>query len=247
MKTLRVFDHVPESISFAIWATAFLQGRETLERAVDSMSDSPRVIETGVDKEHLSIYLSRIRRDNFSGIRCHFPIEGNTDSIIGIDEFVDISLRLGHCLTSISKNPKGIILSENTWIEVDRKKSPAPLKNSWQDFDKSLSDSLHEISEELEAFDLIKHNNEARNLLIDLDHDISIQQFPDDQNSRITFLIGRLLRVLAITQFALEENIQTFSASKNQLISTPILELNQICRSGLSTVVNYGIENLSTH
>ena len=99
----------------------------------------------------------------------------------------------------------------------------------------------HESSEEIEAFDLVHDNQEAHDFLIDLEHDISIQVYPDDQPSRVTFLLGRLLRVLAITEFALENEINSFSATKQSMWSTPISDLNRTCRQGLSAVVNYGL------
>ncbi len=81
--------------------------------------------------------------------------------------------------------------------------------------------------------------------LIDLEHDISVQAYPDDQPTRVTFLLGRLLRVLAITEFALENEINSFSATKQSMWSNPIQDLNQTCRKGLSAVVNYALEKSS--
>jgi hypothetical protein len=51
-----------------------------------------------------------------------------------------------------------------------------------------------------------------------------------------------LLRVLAITEFALENEINSFSATKQSMWSTPITDLNRTCRQGLSAVVNYALE-----
>ena len=45
--------------------------------------------------------------------------------------------------------------------------------------DKQLSNLLHETSDEIEAFDLVAGNQDAHDFLIDLEHDISIQVYPD--------------------------------------------------------------------
>jgi hypothetical protein len=50
------------------------------------------------------------------------------------------------------------------------------------------------------------------------------------------------LRVLAITEFALENEINSFSATKQSMWSNPIQDLNQTCRKGLSTVANYALQ-----
>ena len=49
--TGKVFQNVPTSISLAIWGTAFMQGRETLERAVDCISEAPRTVSTLLTQE----------------------------------------------------------------------------------------------------------------------------------------------------------------------------------------------------
>lgn len=59
--------------------------------------------------------------------------------------------------------------------------------------------------------------------------------------------MGRLLRVLAITEFALENEINSFSATKQSMWSTPISDLNRTCRQGLSAVVNYALEKRIKH
>ena len=237
----QMFQNVPTSISLAIWGTAFIQGRETLERAVDCLSDAPRTVSTILGIENLAIFLSQLRKNGCVALRAHFPVTGNMDSIIGTDQFVDSAIELGHIVTTFGGEILGIHEEANHWVATNRLKEPVALVNSWQDMDKQLSNLLHETSEEIEAFDLVHDNQEAHDFLIDLEHDISIQVYPDDQPSRITFLLGRLLRVLAITEFALENEINSFSATKQSMWSTPISDLNRTCRQGLSAVVNYGL------
>jgi hypothetical protein len=86
----QMFQNVPTSISLAIWGTAFMQGRETLERAVDCISDAPRTVSTVLNQESLAIFLSNCRKSGTTALRCHFPRTGNMDFIIGNDEFVDV-------------------------------------------------------------------------------------------------------------------------------------------------------------
>jgi hypothetical protein len=241
----QMFQNVPTSISLAIWGTAFMQGRETLERAVDCISDAPRTVSTLLNQESLAIFLSNCRKSGTSALRCHFPRTGNMDFIIGTDEFVDVALELGHVITTRGGEILGIHEEANYWIATKRTKEPVALTSSWQDMDKQLSDLLHETSDEIEAFDLVHGNQDAHDFLIDLEHDISIQAYPDDQPTRVTFLLGRLLRVLAITEFAFENEINSFSATKQSMWSNPILDLNQTCRKGLSAVVNYALEKTS--
>lgn len=238
----QMFQNVPTSISLAIWGTAFMQGRETLERAVDCLSEAPRSVTTLLGIENLAIFLSNLRNTGAKGLRCHFPMTGNMDAIIGTDQFIDMALELGHVITSLGGEAIGIHEEANHWVATKRLKEPVALVTSWQDMDKQLSNILHETSEEIEAFDLVHGNQEAHDFLIDLEHDISIQAYPDDQPPRVTFLLGRLLRVLAITEFAFENEINSFSATKQSMWSTPIQELNRTCRQGLSSVVNYALE-----
>lgn len=238
----QMFQNVPTSISLAIWGTAFMQGRETLERTVDCISEAPRTVSTLLNEESLAIFISNLRRNETNALRCHFPITGNMDGIIGTDEFVDVALELGHVITTRGGDPLGIHEEANFWVATKRLKEPVGLTTSWQDMDKQLSNLLHETSDELEAFDLVQGNQEAHDFLIDLEHDISIQIYPDDQPNRVTFLLGRLLRVLAITEFAIENNISSFSATKQSMWATPIIDLNRTCRQGLSAVVNYALE-----
>jgi hypothetical protein len=239
--TGKVFQNVPTSISLAIWGTAFMQGRETLERAVDCISEAPRTVSTLLTQESLAIFLSNLRIGGTTALRCHFPITGDMDSIIGTDEFVDVALESGHVITTRGGMVLGIYEETIYWVASQRIKEPVMLKNNWQDMDKQLSNLLHETSEEIEAFDLVHGNQEAHDFLIDLEHDITIQIYPDDQPERVTFLLGRLLRVLAITEFAIENQIDSFSATKQSMWSTPIVDLNRTCRKGLSAVVNYAL------
>lgn len=236
-----IFDRVPTSISFAIWATAFLQGRETLERSVDSMVDSPRIVNFLGKIEHLTLFLSELRNNSCTGIRCHFPVSGDTDSIIGNDEFVEIALSSGQALTTTGGSIYGVTETKEFWEVFLRHKEPVKSKYNWKDLDKEFHHAIQEVSQDLEAFDLIKDNPEARDLLIDLDHDISRQVFPDDQESRVTFLIGRSLRVLTTCQFVTNHWLETNSATKSNLIRDRILELVRISRLTLSTTVNYAI------
>jgi hypothetical protein len=239
-----IFQSVPSSISLAIWGTAFIQGRETLERASDSISDSPRDVKSLLGTQSLALYLSELRNSGSKALRCHFPITGNMDCVVGIDEFVDIALDLGHVVTNVGSNSVGIYELGDYWNSVPRLKEPVKLKHGWQEIDKDLSVLLHEASDEIEAFDLVKDNQTAHDFLIDLEHDISIQHYPEDQPTRVTFLIGRLLRVLAITTFALENQIDTFSATKQSMWSLPIADLHRTCRQGLSSVTNYALEKI---
>ncbi len=241
MRNSQLFTSVPPTIGLAIWATAFMQGRETLERSVDSLSDSPRFVQTLLGEESLAIHISNLRREGASGLRAHFPITGNTDGIIGSDEFVDFALSLGSVITTKNGTPKGLHEGQSHWMSTIRHKQPVDIKYSWQDMDSQLSNLLHETSEDLEAFDLVSNDLKARDILIDLEHDISIQHYPDDQPTRVTFLIGRLLRVLATTELAIEKNVNTFSATKQSMWSLPIVDLNRSCRNGLSAVVNYAL------
>ncbi len=130
-----------------------------------------------------------------------------------------LSLELGHVITTRGGEVLGIHEEANYWIATKRLKEPVALTSSWQDMDKQLSDLLHETSDEIEAFDLVNGNQDAHDFLIDLEHDISVQVYPDDQPMRVTFLLGRLLRVLAITEFALENEINSFSATKQSMVS----------------------------
>jgi len=232
---------VPPTIGLAIWATAFMQGRETLEGSIDSLSDSPRFVETLLGEESLVMFLSNLRREGVRGLRAHFPITGNTDGIIGSDEFVDFALSQGTVITTKDGFPKGLYESQTHWVSTIRHKEPVEIKYSWQDMDSQLSSLLHETSDDLEAFDLVSNDMQARDILINLEHDISIQHYPDDQPTRVTFLIGRLLRVLATTELAIEKNIDAFSATKQTMWSLPIVDLNRTCRNGLSAVVNYAL------
>lgn len=238
----QMFQNVPSSISLAIWGTAFIQGRETLERAVDCLSDSPRLVSTLISNESLAMYLSGLRQNGAKALRCHFPATGNMDAIIGIDEFVDMAIDIGHIITSVGGEIVGIHEEANFWVETKRLKEPVSLTTNWQDMDKQLSNLLHETSDEIEAFDLVQGDEEAHDFLVDLEHDISIQFYPDDQPQRVSFLLGRLLRVLAITEFALEKEIESFSPTKNSMWATPVVDLNRTCRQGLSAVVNYGLQ-----
>jgi len=209
----QMFQNVPTSISLAIWATAFMQGRETLERSVDCISESPRHVSTLLNNESLALFIAGLRNSGTNALRCHFPVTGNMDAIIGTDEFVDIAIELGHVITTRGGEPLGIHEEANSWVATKRLKEPVALSTNWQDMDKQLSNLLHETSDEIEAFP-----------------------------PRITFLLGRLLRVLAITEFALENEINSFSATKQSMWSTPISDLNRTCRQGLSAVVNYALE-----
>ena len=238
----QMFQNVPTSISLAIWATAFMQGRETLERSVDCISESPRQVSTLLNNESLALFVAGLRNSGTNALRCHFPVTGNMDAIIGTDEFVDVAIELGHVITTRGGEPLGIHEEANSWVATKRLKEPVALSTNWQDMDKQLSNLLHETSDEIEAFDLVAGNQDAHDFIIDLEHDISIQAYPDDQPPRVTFLLGRLLRVLAITEFALENEINSFSATKQSMWSTPISDLNRTCRQGLSAVVNYALE-----
>jgi hypothetical protein len=236
-----IFEQVPSSLSFAIWATAFLQGRETLERCVDSISESPRVI-NGLDQpESLAIFLSELRRNSCKAIRCHLPVSGNTDSLLGSDEFVDFALDLGHGLTTVGGIPLGIIEKEDYWWVFKRSIEPIKSKFSWKDLDHEFHHTIQNVSHELEAFDLIKDNQDARELLINLDHDISRQIYPDDQDNRVTFLIGRCLRVMVTCQFVQNHRVEVNSATKSQLLKDKIFDLNRISRLTLTSAINYAL------
>ena len=236
-----IFERVPSSISFSIWATAFLQGRETLERSVDSIAQASRMVNYLGKLEHLTIFLSQLRQNSCVGIRCHFPVSGNTDSLIGNDEFVEIALSSGHALTTTGGSIYGITETKDFWEVFLREKEPVKSKYNWKDLDHEFHHAIQEVSQDLEAFDLIKNNQEARDILIDLDHDISSQIFPDDQDSRVTFLIGRSLRVLTTCQFVTNNWLETNSATKSNLIRDRILELVRISRLTLTSSVNYAI------
>jgi len=57
----QMFQNVPTSISLAIWATAFMQGRETLERSVDCISESPRNVSTLLSNDSLALFVAGLR------------------------------------------------------------------------------------------------------------------------------------------------------------------------------------------
>lgn len=236
-----IFEQVPTSISFAIWVSAFLQGRETLERSVDAIAESPRIVNYLGKSEHLTIFLAGLRKNSCVGIRCHFPVPGDTDSIIGQDEFVEKALSTGQSLTTVGGQAYGISETKDFWEIFLRDKEPVKSKYNWKDLDHEFHNAIQVVSQDLEAFDLIKDNPEARDLLIDLDHDISRQIYPDDQDSRITFLIGRTLRVLTTCQFVTNHWLEANSATKSNLVRDRILELVRISRLTLSTTVNYAI------
>ena len=235
-----IFDHVPTSMSFSIWATAFLQGRETLERSVDSIVPAPRTVNILGKSELLTFFLSELRKNSCVGIRCHLPVSGNTDSLIGNDEFVELALTNGQALTTTGGSIYGITNQKILgmfFLEIKNLLN----QNTMKDLDHEFHHAIQEVSQDLEAFDLIKDNQEARDLLIDLDHDISRQVYPDDQDSRVTFLIGRSLRVLTTCQFVTNHWLETNSATKSNLVRERILELARISRLTLTNTVNYGI------
>ncbi len=237
-----IFEQVPSSFSFAIWATAYLQGRETLERCVDSISESPRIVKKLDGSEYLAIYLSELRRNSCVAIRCHLPVSGNTDSLIGNDEFVDLALDLGHAITTVGGTPQGLIEHKDAWWIYKRSNEPMKSKYNWKDLDQEFHHSIQNVSQEIEAFDLIKDNPEARDLLIDLDHDISREIYPDDQDSRVTLLIGRSLRVLLTCQFVTNHWVEVNSATKSNILKEKIFELNRLSRLTLTASINYALD-----
>ena len=237
-------NHPPEteflkSCYVSIWINAFLSSTESLESSHDSLALKLPGCNFGAYDFDVFELLEFLRDSNVTKSRVHLPVSGALDGLIDTGEYLDFALDAGEVITLSGSEDYALVPNYRQWSLFPIKVKPAMAFFDWREVDRNFAEFLPQVSESLEAFDLIAANQAAREIMISLDHDISTLQFPALQPERVTFLLGRLMRTLVIGELAKLDFAHSASSTKNRLFKENVEELITRSRSYLSQVSNY--------
>jgi hypothetical protein len=229
----------PISCFLTIWINSFLTREESLERVHDALALKINQIEMGALRLDVLDFLKYIKSEEICLARVHLPVSGNLAGIIDTGPYLDQALQLQQVISLIGKKNYAMVGSLGDYqISAIHLPPKSPI-NSWQEIDRLFAEFLPSISSSLEAFDLIASNQDAREWMISLEHNFSKLEFPEIQPARVTFLLGRLTRTLAIGQLAKANLDIPISSTKNSMFQNQLEELITKSRQYLAEVSNY--------
>ncbi len=236
-------DQFISSCFTGIWLNEFIHSTESLERCFDAIA--PFINQVTFDGRVIQLldFFKFIKEQQIQGVRVHLPVSGATDGLIDNGEYLDLALEIGQAISLLGNRNFVLIPQEPSWhlFEISR---PAKLPIVfWKDSESEFTNFLLSIGDHLEAFDLIAKNEEARDVLINLDHIIKYLEFPENQPHKITELFGRLMRTLAIGLLAKAAWVPSASVKKNQLYLEKVEEIITRSRAFLSQVANYAYKH----
>jgi hypothetical protein len=228
-----------KSCFVCIWLNAFLTQTESLERCHDALELKIAGVSYGALEFDVFDFLAFLKESKVVAARVHLPVSGALDGLIDTGEYLDHALVAGEALTLTGLKNYVLVPIDDEWSLFPLKLIPKLPLLGWREVDRNFAQFLPQVSQSLEAFDLIAANQQAREILIELDHDISQLEFPANQPERVTFLLGRLMRTLVIGKLAKIDFAHSSSSTKNRLFKENVEELITKSRSYLSQVSNY--------
>lgn len=226
-----------------IWLNAFLNSQESLERCFDSLKGVFEWVWYENRQVRLFDFLTFLKDHEVTTARIHLPVSGALDGLIDRGEFLDFALASGEAVTLLGKKSFALVPNGAEWNLFPIKlvsKSPVPY---WRETEAEFTKFVLEIGSHIEAFDLVAKSDNAREILINLDHKIGYLEFPENQPPRVTELLGRLFRTLVIGLLAKAAAVPSASSKKDQIFREKVEELITRSRAFLSQLSNYAYRN----
>lgn len=236
-------DEFFESIFVAIWLNAFLNSSESLERCFDALRTV--ISEVVFDSKVMSLFdfLKFIKSDKVQTARVHLPASGALDGLRDTGEYLDLALSEGQAITLLGGSNFALVPNGANWNLYEIKLVPRLPVPYWRETESEFTKFILEIGDHLEAFDLVAKNDEARDILINLDHKIQYLEFPKNQPNKVTDLLARLTRTLVIGLLAKQAWVPSASSKKDQIFKEKVEELITRSRAFLSQIANYDYKN----
>jgi len=226
-----------------IWLNAFLDGKESLERCFDALASELKVVELETNPMPLLDFFKWLKIKNLEKARVHLPVSGALDGLIDTGAYLDLALASGQAISLLGNENYVLVPTQASWRLFPIKLPPKLPVNYWKETESEFTNFILTVGNRIEAYDLVAKNDNSKELLIALDHNISYLEFPENQPQKVTELLGRLMRTLAIGLLAKEAWVPSASSSKNQLYIEKIEELITRSRSFLSQLANYAYSN----
>ena len=226
-----------------IWLNAFLNSQESLERCFDSLKAVFEWVWYENRQVRLFDFLTFLKDHEVITARIHLPVSGALDGLIDSGEFLDFALASGEAVTLLGKKSFALVPNGTEWNLFPIKlvsKSTVPY---WRETEAEFTKFVLEIGSHIEAFDLVAKSDNAREILINLDHKIGYLEFPENQPPRVTELLGRLFRALAIGLLAKAAAVPSASSKKDEIFKEKVEELITRSRAFLSQLANYAYKN----
>jgi hypothetical protein len=226
-----------------IWLNAFLNSQESLERCFDSLKGVFEWVWYENRQVRLFDFLTFLKDHEVTTARIHLPVSGALDGLIDSGEFLDFALASGEAVTLLGRKSFALVPNGAEWHLFPIKlvsKSPVPY---WRETEAEFTNFVLEIGSHIEAFDLVAKSDNAREILINLDHKIGYLEFPENQPPRVTELLGRLFRTLVIGLLAKAAAVPSASSKKDQIFREKVEELITRSRAFLSQLSNYAYRN----
>lgn len=222
-----------------IWLNAFLTKTESLERVHDALALKLSTIEIGAIELSVLEFLSFLKDEQIELARFHQPVSGDLGGIIDTGAYLDQALLFGQAITLSGAKNYALVPDLNKYqVNLITKSSKSPV-NSWQELDRLLAEFLHSVSTSLEALDLVATDPAVREWMISLEHSFTVLEFPQAQPARLTHLLGRLTRTMAIGQIAMANQNLPISSTKNSMLQNQLEELITKSRKFLTDACNY--------
>lgn len=231
------------SCFIGIWLNAFLNSQESLERCFDSLKNQIKRVRYENRQVEILDFLKLLKNQKITTARVHLPVSGALDGLIDRGEYLDLALSHGQAITLLGEQNFALVPNGTEWnlfkINIVSK-LPVPF---WRETESEFAKFILELGSDIEAFDLIAKNDNAREILINLDHKVSYLEFPENQPPRVTELLGRLFRTLAIGLLAQSAWVPSASSKKDQFFQKKVEELITRSRAFLSQISNYAYKN----
>lgn len=221
-----------------IWLNTFFSAQESLEICFDALAPYLNNVSTPLGVLNLFDFLAFLRGQKISAARLHLPVSGDLDGLLDTGPYLDLALESGEAISLIGARNFALVKGD-AWELHEIQKIPIKPVMNWKELDLIFAEFISQVSNEIEAFDLVSSDPSARELLIKLDHNLGYLQFPQNQPQRITLLLGRLMRTWVIGQLANNNYAHSATLVKDQQYKGKIEELITKSRSFLSQVCNY--------
>lgn len=240
-----VSDDFFASVFITIWLNAFLNSSESLERCFDALKPVIHEVDFETVSMNLFDFLGFIKNNQVLKARNHLLASGALDGLVDTGEYLDLALQEGQAISLLGQNNFALVPNLEQWKLFKIHQVPKMQVPYWREAESEFTKFIYEIGDHLEAFDLVAKNDDARELLVNLDHKIQYLEFPENQPHKITDLLGRITRTLAIGLLAKDSWAPSASSKKDQIFKEKVEELITRSRAFLSQISNYAYKNES--
>ena len=238
---------IPRSGPVAVWATAYLRERVSMDDALSGIMQigSPQRVDVDDESIAWALVLGRLRRDGVTALRLLLPAPGDVAGLPGPDELNRRAVAVGECAVTCDGPATAFIpVSERDDDAFRWEWSTAIHSRPWDttvaQATRDLVDAMASGTEALEALDLAAGRDHVSSGLAAVENQLSGLVLPSSYPARAIDLIGRGTRLWGALLLAQANDGAAVTASEAVARSQVLAPLTRAARHAIAAGYSAG-------